>query len=223
MLRKPVALLLVTIALIIPVPSQAADCCAKDTRGAQGDKAFAPLFNGKDLSGWEVVGAQNWSVADAVLSSSGEGYGWLKTEKHYRDFVLQVEYKLKADGNSGVFLRATRDGDPAFTGMEIQIRDDYGKEPNKHICGALYDAIAPSENACKPAGEWNKFQISLIGNKLSVWQNGKRTIRADLASPAINKDLTEDHKLTKRAKVGFIGLQNHGEPVQFRNIRIREL
>jgi hypothetical protein len=214
MSRKTAVLFSIVIALVCL-------CMASICTAISG--GFIPMLNGNDLTGWEQIGAQTWSVHDGVLYVTKGGTGWLKSTKQYKDFDLELEYKLEKGSNSGVFLRALREGNPAFSGMEIQMLDDFGKKPNIHSTGALYDAVAPSVNATKPAGEWNHYQILLKGNRLTVRLNGKRIIRVNLADHALNARLADELKFDKRAQVGFIGLQAYDNPVQYRNIRIREL
>ena len=85
-----------------------------------------PLFDGRSLAGWTSIGGKpgNWRVEEGVLTTRGDGKGWLSTNRPYRDFVLKLEYRLGPSGNSGVLIRAPHKGDPSFDGMEIQILDD---------------------------------------------------------------------------------------------------
>ena len=184
---------------------------------------FVSLFNGKDLTGWKVVGAGDWRAVDGELRGPGAGGGWLRSEAKYRDFVLRLEYRIEPGGNSGIFLRATDEGDPAFTGMEVQILDDYGKPPKKTGSGSIYAAVAPRVNASNPAGEWNRAQIACIGNMVTVWLNGRRIVRADLTDPKMNAEITRGPTFDKRAQTGYVGLQNYGVPVTFRNIELRKV
>lgn len=187
----------------------------------EGEQGFVPLFNGRDLSGWQVIGAPSWKVEDGVLVCTGEGGGWLRTDKQYENFVLRLEYKISPRGNSGIFLRATERGNPAFSGMEIQILDDHGREPNKGSSGAIYAAVAPAKNMSKPAGEWNRVEIICSGRWLVVTWNGAEIMRVDLSDDSID---TGGHpKLSQRARKGYLGLQNHGARVEFRRIRLKEL
>ena len=114
--------------------------------------------------------------------------------------------KGQAKGNSGVFLRSGLEKNPAFTGHEMQILDDNGREPKKFTTGSLYDVVAPSKNMSKPAGQWNSARITTQGSRIQVWLNGEAII---------------NHVSDRRTK-GFIGLQNHDAHavVKFRNIRI---
>lgn len=189
---------------------------------AESAQGFVPLFNGVDLSGWQVMGAPSWSVKDGVIECSGEGGGWLRSDGQYRDFILRLEYKVSPGANSGIFVRAKLEGDPAFTGMEVQVLDDYGEQPDKHSNGSLYDAVAPAVNPSKPAGEWNQAEITCWGNQLTVYENGQRLYSVDLFDPALNAVQSEERKFPNRAPLGYVGMQNHGSKVWYRNIRISE-
>jgi hypothetical protein len=186
------------------------------------EQGFVPLFNGRDLSGWQAMGAETWAAQDGELVCKGGEGGWLRSDKQYRDFILRLEYKISPDGNSGIFVRSTLEGDPAFTGMEIQVLDDYGDKPDKHSAGAVYDAVAPAVNASRPAGEWNQVEITCWGDKLTTYMNGDKLYEVNLADPELNAQQAEERKFPNRAQIGYIGLQNHGSPVAFRNLRISE-
>jgi len=188
----------------------------------QWEQAFTPMFNGVDLTGWQVMGSESWSVQDGVLECSGEGGGWIRSERQYRDFVLRLEYRVTPDANSGIFIRSALEGNPAFSGMEIQVLDDYGEPPDTHSAGSLYDAVAPAVNASKPAGEWNQVEITCWGDNLVVFMNGQKLYAINLADPALNATQAEERKFPNRAQTGYIGLQNHGAAVAYRNLRINE-
>jgi hypothetical protein len=178
------------------------------------EEGFVLLFNGKDLTGWHVMGTPAWKVEDGVLVCTGEGGGWLRSDKQYENFVLRLEFRISKGGNSGIFIRSALEGNPAFTGMEVQILDDHGRQPTPHTTGAIYDAVAPKKNMSKPAGEWNFVEIICSGPWVVVAMNGEEIVR-------VNMD--EHPKLKDRLRKGYIGLQNHGSRVEFRNIRIKEL
>jgi hypothetical protein len=180
----------------------------------QAETEFVTLFNGKDLTGWHVMGTPAWKVENGVLVCTGEGGGWLRSDKQYENFVLRLEFRISKGGNSGIFIRSALEGNPAFTGMEVQILDDYGRSPTPHTTGAIYDAVAPSKNMSKPAGEWNFVEIICSGPWVVVAMNGEEIVR-------VNMD--EHPKLKGRLRRGYIGLQNHGSRVEFRNISIKEL
>lgn len=188
------------------------------------EEGFVPLFNGVDLDNWRVIGAESWSVSNGVMVCSGEGSGWIRPKKEYEDFVLRLEYKISQGGNSGIFIRTSEKGRPAFQGMEIQILDDYKKEPTKKGTGAIYAAVAPKKNMSKPAGEWNQVEITCEGRQVRVWMNGEQIVDVNLDEhPEELKDEKPSTPLKDRIPKGYIGLQNHKSPVSFRNIRIKEL
>src|SRR5688572_23426343 len=176
-----------------------------------------PLFPTDSLDGWALVRDQPpsaWSVKDGVVTCSGEGRGWLRTERMYREFHLSLEYALSQGGNSGVFLRSLTEGRPAYNGMEIQLLDDQGHPPGVKSTGAIYDAIAPSKVLARPAMEWNYLEAICQGDSVQVSVNRELVI---------DVDLTEHEALKDRPREGYIGLQNHGSLVLFRNVRVRQL
>ena len=187
------------------------------------EDAFIPIFDGKTLSGWTKVGGKekSWSIEDGVLVTQGEGGGWLSTEKTYGDFVLALEYQVGPGGNSGVFIRAPHNGDPAYTGMEIQVLDDesprYKTLQPYQYCGSVYGVQAAKRGHTKPAGEWNAMEISAVGPKITVKLNGTTITEAVLTE---HTDAEKTHPGIKRPD-GYIGFQNHDEPVKFRNIRVK--
>jgi len=143
------------------------------------------LFNGKDLKGWVPMHGGDWTIEEGVLvgkngtnwSTNPEKSGsWLRTEKEYGDFVLELEYAINKGGNSGVFLRSALEKNPAFTGYEMQILDDQGRKPTKGSSGGLYDVVAATENMSKAAGEWNIVKIATRGQHIEVWVNGTKTV-----------------------------------------------
>ena len=198
------------IALLI---SLGAGCCC--TRGNK--QQAKSLFNGRDLAGWVTMYGGEWTVEDGVLvgrngkdwSTNPEKSGsWLRTERQFGDFILELDYAINDRGNSGIFIRSALEKNPAFTGHEMQIIADYGRPPTKGSAGSLYDVIAATKNMSKPAGEWNHVRIVTRGRHIEIFWNGEKTI---------------DYE-TDRLTTGYIGLQNHDAKsvVKFRNIRITE-
>lgn len=127
------------------------------------------LFNGKDLTGWKplVAGqALGWEVKDGAMSNVA-GANNLVSDQKFWNFQLSAEFKVGKDSNSGIGLRGR---------YEVQILDDYGKEQNAHSNGALYSRIKPAMNASKPAGEWQTYEITLIGREVTIVLNGKTTV-----------------------------------------------
>jgi hypothetical protein len=179
---------------------------------------FKPLFNGKDLTGWVEIGSKGaWSVADGVLKCDGKntGYAWLCTEKKYGNFVVELEYKVGKEANTGVFcLVPQREGRASMLGFEAQITDQTEGELTKHTPGSIWERAVAKRHAGKPAGEWNKMQITVKGNAITIVLNGKVVNEIDKSKIESMKDVPNE---------GYIGLQNHGTPSDFRNVRIKQL
>jgi hypothetical protein len=195
--------------------------------GADAPPGFEALFNGKDLTGWKVLGGKMsaWGAANGLLFTSGAGGGWLMTEKEFGDFELRLEYRVPENGNSGVALRSPMKGNPAFDGMEIQILDDYGSEYKKmklkpsQYTGSIYDVVPPRQRVTKQAGQWNKMHILAQGRRIAVEVNGTKVVDANLDD---YKDRADTHPGLLRSK-GHLGLQNHSTRVDFRNIYVKPL
>ena len=180
------------------------------------------LFNGKNLSGWSTSG--NWQVNKNQLlfikPRTGE-HGWqryadyLWTDKQYSNFVLRLEYKLPPNGNSGIFLGVKDKKNPVYEGIEVQILDSYGKkEPlTAHDSGGIIGIAPPKKNMARPAGKWNQIEITCQQDRLIVELNGETII--DLA---LSEKIARPHPLA-----GYLGLQDHGIPLEFRNIEIKSL
>ncbi len=133
------------------------------------DEGWISLFNGKNLDGWTTGKKRNsWRAEDGVMAntSSHEHRGTnIHTERKFKNFKLHIEFKVPKDGNSGVYLRGRK---------EVQVHDSYGvKKPKHGHCGGIYSKSAPEVNACKPAGEWQSFDITIVGDTITVYQNGK--------------------------------------------------
>jgi Domain of Unknown Function (DUF1080) len=133
--------------------------------GSWRDGTPVPLFNGRDLSGWTPLnpGAEmKWIVRDGILRNAPHTTD-IVSDRTFWNFKVHVDFRIVPDSNSGIGLRGR---------YEIQILDDYGKPPNIHGAGALYSRVAPSVNASKPAGEWQSYDIRLVGRTLTVVYNG---------------------------------------------------
>lgn len=184
---------------------------------------FYPLFNGKDLDGWTIRGKNKraFLAREGILAVTGGPDGdWIFTTRQYENFVLRYEYRLpESGGNSGVGIRATAKGDPAFTGMEIQVLTP--SEPHKGSAGALYDSVAPVVKADRPAGQWNAVEVLCDGPRVRTTMNGVTLY--DIRTTNFVSRSDEHLPLSQRAKSGFIAIQDHDDPVEFRNIRLKPL
>ena len=227
---------LVALALA-PVPPAAAADQGQSPVPPSRDSGFVALFDGNDLSAWRMGPDRSWVVEDGVIALRREMDGrehnadYLWTKEQYGDFVLELEFKVPERANSGVFLRTSELNDPVYTGIEVQIASSHGRgQPNRGgTAGAVYDCLAPTANAVKPAGEWNHLRVTCRGHKIAVVLNGQEVIDMDLdqwTEARKNPDGSPNkfpRPLKDFARSGHIGLQDHGRPVWYRNIRVKRL
>ncbi|MFN7140760.1 MAG: DUF1080 domain-containing protein, partial [Limisphaerales bacterium] len=191
------------------------------------EEGFVSLFNGKDLSGWVNVNCapNTWTATNGVIFCTGFPTGELRTERMYQNFILEVEWRhLKPKGNAGIFVWAdalTAPGQPFIRGIEVQVLD--GMEGDWFtsdgdifpihgakmvpVNGRGGDRAFPTEKRMKPSPEWNHYRIECVDGAISLAVNGKVVTRGHSASP----------------RKGYICLESEGSPVEFRNIRIKEL
>ena len=200
-------------------PNEATDILSESAD----DKGFVSIFNGKDLSGWQGATASYDVVDGAIQCRKGTG-GNLFTEKEYSDFVVRLEIKTPPAGNNGLAIRYPGKGNPAFDGMtELQVLDvEYpGKLATYQFHGSAYSMVPAHRGYLYPAGHWNYQEVTVVGSKIKVELNGSVILDCDLA------DVTDEAKIKqhpgKDLKSGFFGFAGHNDPVQFRNITIKEL
>ena len=192
------------------------------------------LFDGKTTAGWMTSEGKPslTPVADGTLNPHGSGHYMLVQTQQWSNFLLTLDFKISKGCNSGIFIRtaslATKPGqDIGFNGIEIAIDDTTGA--SFHDTGAIYDLVKPLKNAMKPAGEWNHIEIASIASRIEVALNGEPVNRADLSlftEPGKRPDGSA-HKFPTAYKdhpqTGFIGLQDHGSPCWFKNIKIKPI
>jgi hypothetical protein len=196
---------------------------------AAAEPEFKDIFNGKDLNNWVVEGAKEtnekgkkipvWSVQEGLLHCTGKGYGFLRYDQEFSDFVFHAEYRMTKGCNSGIGFRGTKyDGKvpsrPSIHSYEIQILDDAGKEPGNHTSGSLYRYLAPKVNATKPAGEWNVIEVECRGPHIRITLNDQ--VIHDL-------DQSKHEGLKNKPLVGYFCVQTHGKPIEYRNLRVKDL
>ena len=193
------------------------------------DDGFRPLFNGKDLSNWVdvTVHEDTFSVRDGVIYCTGKPTGVMRTDRHYENFILELEWRhLRPKGNAGLFIwsDAKPVTHPRFTrSIEVQVLD--GREtPNYTSHGDVFaihgatmkpdrphpagwERCLPSERRCKPSPEWNHYRVTCNDGVLKLAVNGKEVSGGSEISP----------------RKGYICLESEGSPAEFRNIRIKEL
>ena len=199
-----------------------------DEEKAQGWKL---LFDGKTTQGWRNYKKSDvgdgWKIEDGTLSWSQKNAGDIITAEQYGSFELSLEYKISPAGNSGLMFHVTEEGDKAWhTGPEIQIQDNKeGHDPQK--AGWLYQLYRSEKDATKPAGQWNQLRIVITPEKCEHFMNGVKYCEYVKGSDDW-KERVAKSKFAKmpnfgKATSGYICLQDHGNPVSFRNIKIRVL
>ena len=196
------------------------------------------LFNGRDFTGWRVyrggAPAEPWRVEDgAIMLAGGGGGGDIVTDEEFGPFELSLEWRISPGGNSGVIylVKETEAADTVWrTGPEYQVLDDDahpdGRIPS-HRSGALFDFAEPLADAVNPVGEWNETRIVFTGDRIEHWLNGRLTAESsygdDAWRAAVSQTKFRDMPLFGTFSTGRIALQDHGDPVWYRNIRIRPL
>ena len=174
------------------------------------------LFNGKDLSGWTIHGSELWYVEDSLLvceSGPDEKYGYLSTEKYYNDFILTLEFKQDANGNSGVFFRSTLEG-TKISGWQVEVA------PPGNNSGGIYESYGrgwlikpdPVKDKALKMGDWNRMKIKVVGDKVTTWINGTQMVSFTDEKIGLGK--------------GSIALQIHdggGIKVKWRNLKVQLL
>jgi hypothetical protein len=161
------------------------------------------LFNGKDLSGWHTNGPNQWVVENGVLKSPQSGSN-LFSDKAYSDFKLHIEFRYPKGSNSGVYLRGR---------YEVQVTDSKGLEPWDDQLGGVYGLLSPNEMVAKDAGEWQTYDITLIGRRVTIVANGA-TIINDQVIPGITGGAID----SKEGEPGPFMIQGDHGPIEYRNI-----
>lgn len=190
------------------------------------------LFDGQTKEGWRNYGkdgiGNGWQVKDGALVRASNGAGDIITQNEYGDYELSLEYRISPGGNSGIMFGVQEiDGPPWHTGPEIQIQDNKeGHDPQKS--GWLYQFYKADTDATKPAGEWNHIRFVLRNDgKSALWMNGVKYYEFEKGDEDWKKKLAKSKfaDLPKFAHFdkGHLCLQDHGDEVAFRNIKIKPL
>ena len=188
-------------------------------------QAFTSLFNGNDLTGWHGS-VDNYEVIDgAIRCKQGKG-GMLLAEKEYANFIARLEFRLPPGGNNGLAIRSPGDGDPAYAAMtELQVLDSehskYDKLDPRQYHGCAYGMVAAKRGFLREAGQWNYQQVTVDGSTIKVELNGNLILDADISE--VTEFMADKPHPGKDRKRGFFGFAGHNDPVEFRNISIKEL
>ncbi|MCX6897955.1 MAG: DUF1080 domain-containing protein [Verrucomicrobia bacterium] len=215
--------------------------CLASTLASAGEKGFVPIFNGKNLDGWQGIGGDTSSyyVENGELICKDTGKVHIFTTKEYANFILRLEIKLDPGGNNGVGIRTKVSKQPHIEGTEVQVLDDpyyvrgiplQGKEPKDWPAlkdyqhhGSLYGVVPAKPGHLKPAGQWNQEEIVCDGRRVKVTLNGVVIVDADFDKV---KPIDGHEHPGLFYERGFIGLHahgNYGAKIYFRNMRVKEL
>ncbi len=218
--------------LFLTFPTLAADNQLTAEEQAQG---WQLLFNGNDMSQWrnyqQPTLNSGWQIEEGAMKLASQGAGDIVSKASYQNFELKLDWKIALGGNSGIFIGVDETGYKIYShAPEIQILDNERHPDNKlesHRSGSLYDMIASPKSSHKAAGEWNQVQISLKQGHLRVIQNGVLTADIQMGSADWQQKVAAS-KFRDWAGFGVnskgqIGLQDHGDVVWFKNIKIKEL
>jgi len=234
------------VALILLSVTATAQKVNELTAKEKGDK-WVLLFNGKDFKGWRQCNGttmpKNWVIEDNAMKvftgegktpGSGSNGDIVFSDKKFKNFELSIDWKASKMANSGIFFDVREvPGQPVYyAAPEIQVLDNVNATDNKiasHLAGSLYDMIAADPKTVHPAGEWNTIVIRVANGKVTHVQNGVKVVEYEMWNA--KWDTMVVHSKFKTfpgwkegiSKEGLIGLQDHGYPVWFRNIKIREL
>lgn len=163
------------------------------------------LFDGKNMDEWHTTGNNQWIVENGILRSPHSGSN-IVTNQTFKDFKLHIEFRYPKESNSGVYLRGR---------YEVQVEDSKGKEPESHLFGGVYGFLAPSDMVAKSPGEWQSFDITLLGRMVTVVANGKQII-CNREIPGITGGAINSNE----GEPGPILLQGDHGPIDYRNIII---
>ena len=164
------------------------------------------LFNGTDLTGWHALGTNQWRAVNGVLQSPKSGAN-IVTDRTFTDYKLHLEFRYPKGSNSGVYQRGR---------YEVQIEDSLTTEPQNDLLGGIYGFIAPSEVAAKKPGEWQTYDITLVGRMITVVANGKMVV-CNREIPGITGGALDSNE----GEPGPLLLQGDHGPIEYRNITIR--
>lgn len=240
---KLVAIFSLAVGLSFTVAAQAKKGVSKNVNSlSKAEKAagWTLLFDGKSLDQWRGFHKDNvptsWQIEDGAIALTGKGGGDIITKNQYENYELMLDWKISEGGNSGIIYNVSED--PQYkatyhTGPEMQVLDDerhpdakQGKNGNRQA-GANYDMIPLATPAVKPAGQWNTVRLVVNKGHVEHWLNGKKVVEYQFGSPEWEA-MVKASKFANmpgygRIKKGHIALQDHGDKVWYKNIKIRQL
>lgn len=195
---------------------------------ANPEPGFVSIFDGKSLNGWTLIGktGEGYLVQDGKIVCPPGGGGNLFYDKEFSDFVLRFEFKLFEGSNNGLAIRSPMQArNIHYEGMELQILDNNAERYKEiepwQVHGSLYHVFPAKRGSLKKTGEWNQEEVTVQGSHIKVVLNGDTILDVNL-DDVTDPELLAKHTGLKR-KSGYIGFLGHDEPIEFRNIRIKNL
>jgi len=228
------AALSLTVTGVMVAQRPSADSTLNALTAAERAGGWRLLFDGRSTDGWRGFKMNSmpdgWKIVDGALTRVAAAGDILTTQK-FKNFELTLEWKISEGGNSGIFYRGSEDEDAIYwTAPEMQVLDDARHPDGKSrltSAGADYGLYEAPAGIVKPAGEWNTTRIVVKGAHVEHWLNGKKLLSYELWSPSWNAKVKKSkfaaHPKYGRNEEGYIGLQDHGDWVAFRNIKIHVL
>lgn len=228
--RFLLAVLICSAASLAPAAAQAPNTLSAADRAA----GWRLLFDGRTMAGWrgwkKTTVPDGWKVVGGTITRVAEG-GDIITTQQFKNFELTLEWNISEGGNSGIFYRASEDDDAIYwTAPEMQVLDD-ARHPDGKLritsAGSDYGLYEAPAGIVKPAGQWNQVRLIVNGRHVEHWLNGVRLLQYELLSPdwemRVHGSKFAPHAHYGRNAEGYIGLQDHGDRVAYRNIKIRVL
>lgn len=228
---------IIKVSLALLGIATSSSCFAQDNVLTEEEKSqgWQLLFNGKDMSQWrnfkkETISSK-WQVKQGEMRLVEKGAGDILTKEAYENFDLKLDWKISIAGNSGIFIMADEVGNQIYShAVEVQILDNERHSDNtvaSHLAGSIYDIVASPVASHKVAGQWNAVRILMNNQSLKVWQNNIKTadivVGSEKWQQLVEKSKFKNWPGFALTQVGHIGLQDHSDPVAFKNIKIKEL
>ena len=194
-------------------------------RAESGSEGFTALLEGNDMKGWSGP-TENYSLNDGVIMCKPDKGGTIYYDKEVSDFVARMEFKLPPGGNNGLAIRYPGEGDTAYKGMcELQVLDSTNQK-HAHLDarqhhGSAYGMVAAHRGYLRPTGQWNFQEVTVMGSTIKVELNGSMILDCDLST--VKEFLDDKPHPGMTRKKGYFGFAGHGDPVQFRNVELKEL
>ena len=245
MKKNIILLLALSVITLITVPASGQKF--NNLTGKEKKEGWMLLFNGKDFTGWRQCNGKempkNWTIEENAMKvftapdkkpGQGSDGDIIYADKKFKNFELSIDWKTSKMGNSGIFYNVREVPGKAiyYAAPEVQVLDNVDATDNKidsHLAGSLYDMLPADPKTVKPTGEWNTIVITIRDGKVTHTQNGVKVVEYTLWTPewdalvARSKFKTFPGFTEGISREGFIGLQDHGYDIWFRNIKIREL